>query len=281
MAGNPARRIRDRRDPCSSGPTASVLVGRLERFAREAREQASTVLQRCWTPAAGFFDRPGADPTVRASCDAVEIADLLLGGPPPRIPAQALLHRLAGRQDAASGLIPEYGQDGGDWDDGSVYHILSVGYALDLLGSSFQHPIRMNAVALLSMLDGLPWTDRAWHAGAWVDAYATALYWNRRWFKLHGRHPDGDLETLFGWLLTRQDPWSGLWGTPTPAEGRRQPVNGYYRLTRGSFAQFGVPVPRPEATIDAVLDTALSQWHTGAGFAFDPRREPATSTSRA
>lgn len=30
-------------------------------------------------------------------------------------------------------------------------------------------------------------------------------------------------------------------------------MNGYYRATRGSFAQFGIPVPRPEATVDTVL----------------------------
>jgi hypothetical protein len=81
-----------------------------------------------------------------------------------------------------------------------------------------------------------------------VDSYGTALYWNRRLFGV-----DGPRETLLGWLLTRQDPWTGLWGTPTAAEGRRQPVNGYYRLTRGTFAQFGLPVPRPETTIDTVL----------------------------
>lgn len=44
-----------------------------------------------------------------------------------------------------------------------------------------------------------------------------------------------------------------MWGSPSTAEGWRQPVNGYYRLTRGTFAQFGLPVPRPEQTIDTVL----------------------------
>jgi hypothetical protein len=30
-------------------------------------------------------------------------------------------------------------------------------------------------------------------------------------------------------------------------------VNGFYRLTRGTFAQYGLDVPRPEAAIDTVL----------------------------
>jgi hypothetical protein len=33
-------------------------------------------------------------------------------------------------------------------------------------------------------------------------------------------------------------------------------VNGYYRLTRGSFAQFGLPVPHAERVVDTVLDHA-------------------------
>nr|WP_272212314.1 hypothetical protein [Marinicella sp. W31]MDC2878227.1 hypothetical protein [Marinicella sp. W31] len=31
------------------------------------------------------------------------------------------------------------------------------------------------------------------------------------------------------------------------------PVNGFYRLTRGTYAQFGLPVPHPEAAINSVL----------------------------
>jgi hypothetical protein len=55
-----------------------------------------------------------------------------------------------------------------------------------------------------------------------------------------------------GWR-SNVDPITGLWGLPTRAEGLLQPVNGYYRLTRGTYAQFGVPVPRPQANIDAVF----------------------------
>ena len=51
----------------------------------------------------------------------------------------------------------------------------------------------------------------------------------------------------------RQDSGTGLGGSPTADEGLLQPVNGFYRLTRGTYAQFGVAVPRPEAAIDSVL----------------------------
>ncbi|WP_246002115.1 acyltransferase [Allorhizocola rhizosphaerae] len=230
MGGNPARRIRDRRD--RKRPLS------LESFGQRAREEAPALL--------AHYDF-GWGANVRAVCDAVEIADLL-GVELPR--EQETIEWLKSRQDPETGLIPELGEASPTLDSGSNYHILSVGYALDLLGSQLPHPIRAvhELDDLIGTLDALPWADRAWHAGAWVDMYGTGLHWNRRLFGL-----DGPLETLLGWLLTRQDPWSGLWGSPTLDEGRRQPVNGYYRLTRGTFAQFGVPVPRPEATIDAVL----------------------------
>ncbi|HEX8627692.1 MAG TPA: acyltransferase, partial [Catenuloplanes sp.] len=259
MAGNPARRIRDRREP-SRRTGATVADDVLSRFAGRAREQATALLDRYRRDGADpvFVNQVGPAATVRATCDAVEVADLLVGGPPPQLSAGALTAWLTARQDPGTGLVPELDADQGAatgpaLDDGTArYHILAVGHALDLLGARFPHPIhavdRLSAETLLSTLDALPWGDRAWSCGDWVDGYATGLYWNQAWFGLDG-HP----ETLFGWLLLRQDEWSGLWGSPSTAEGRRQPVNGYYRLTRGSFAQFGLPVPRPEATIDAVL----------------------------
>jgi hypothetical protein len=122
----------------------------------------------------------------------------------------------------------------------------------------------MTARQLLVRLEELPWRTGAWGAGAWVDSLATAVHGNLR-------HGDGDgadhgtPEALFGWLLTRVDPWTGMWGSPSAEEGRLQVVNGYYRLTRGSFAQFGLPVPYPERVVDAVLDHARDARHFGPG----------------
>ena len=261
-AGNPARRLRDRRDtkrsPKSAG-SADVrrIADALPAFAENARAQAAEIIERSWLPEAGLYtDRPGAAPTVRAHCDAIEIADLLLGTAPPQLTADEHIARLRSAHV--------------DLDD-DAYHVLCVGYALDLLGSSFAHPIRpvLDATAddLIRQLTALPWHDRAWHAGSWIDAWATGAHWNRRL----GAEPEtpGALETLFGWLALRVDPWTGMWGTPSADEGRLQVVNGYYRLTRGSFAQFGLPVPHPERVIDTVLDHARDQrW-------FAPGRENA------
>ncbi|MPY57296.1 acyltransferase [Streptomyces spongiae] len=287
-AGNPARPLRDRRqagDRREAGARPSSRASRgaagagdaLARFADTARAQAAGLLARCWD-GERYVDRPGATPTVRAHCDAVEIADLLLGSAPAELTAEEHVARLAGLQDADTGLVPEFGEpvpvpeaDGFVGEGPALYHVLSVGYALDLLGASFPHPVRgvreMTARQLVARLEGLPWRDGAWGAGAWIDAWATAAHWNLR------QHAEGDgdgmepgtLEALYGWLLTRADPWTGMWGSPSSEAGRLQVVNGYYRLTRGSFAQFGIPVPHPERVVDAVLDHARDPRHFGSG----------------
>jgi acetyltransferase-like isoleucine patch superfamily enzyme len=278
-AGNPARPIRDRRGGSSGHAERGRLAADLTAFGDTARAQAAALLERCWLSGPGrYIDQPGQAPTVRAQCDAVEIADLLAGQAPPQLSAHQHVTMLRGLQDPATGLVPEFGDPAPDPDlaglpaDGpAVYHVLCVGYALDLLGSGFPHPVRTVQAAtadrLIARLEELPWRDRTWHSGSWIDAWATAAYWNQR----QGAAPDtpGALEALFGWLYTRVDPWTGIWGTPTIGEGRLQMVNGYYRLTRGSYAQFGLPVPQPERVIDTVLDHSRDQrW-------FAPGRENA------
>ncbi|MFH9007480.1 acyltransferase [Streptomyces afghaniensis] len=286
-AGNPARRIRDRREPREAGRRKGVSGGavsggvapELSEFANAARAQAADLLDRCWLPDTGrYVDRPGAEPTVRAHCDAVEIAALLLGQAPPQLPAAEHAARLRALQDPVTGLVPEFaaappvpGPAGLPEDGASAYHVLCVGYALDLLGSSLAHPVHTVRATTPEQLVGhlaeLPWPDRAWHAGAWVDSWATAAHWNLR-LGTEAAAP-GALEALFGWLHTHADPRTGMWGSPTSESGRLQMVNGYYRLTRGSFAQFGLPVPYAERVIDTVLDHARDPRH------FSPGRENA------
>ncbi|TDC76992.1 acyltransferase [Streptomyces hainanensis] len=289
VGGNPARFIRDRRDTrdrreagnrparrpaaATGNRPAGDLDDRLAAFVAAARAQAPALLARCWD-GERYVDRPGAAPTVRAHCDAVEIADLLLGEAPAQLPATAHAERLRAAQDPTTGLVPELGAtlpppaDDGFVDDGpALYHVLSVGYALRLLGSEPRHPVhtvrRMTPRPLTGRLDRLPWADRAWHAGSWIDSFATGTLWNLEL----GAEPaaPGTLEALFGWLLTRVDPWTGMWGRPAPDSGRLQVVNGYYRLTRGSFAQFGIPVPHPERVVDTVLDHARDLRYFAAG----------------
>src|SRR5690606_30747317 len=129
------------------------------------------------------------------------------------------------------------------------YHVLATGYALELLGAAWKHPVhaveRRSAEELYGSLYSLPWSRRAWGCGDWIDAYGTALYFNMKYF--------GSKQTpaaLFGWLLLNADPYTGMWGAPTKEEQWLQPVNGFYRLTRGTYAQFGIPLPYPEQTID-------------------------------
>ncbi|MEU9157330.1 DapH/DapD/GlmU-related protein [Streptomyces sp. NPDC048417] len=290
-AGNPARPIRDRRTtirPAAAIAPHGRLAEQLAEFRRTATDHAADLIARCWAPDAPgggrYVDRPGAAPTVRAHCDAVEIADLLLGNVPEQGTAASHIERLRAAQDPHTGLVPETdlatglprplpppAADGFVDDGAAQYHVLSVGYALDLLGSSFAHPIgmarTMTAGRLVRRLDALPWHDRAWHAGSWIDSWATAAHWNLR--RDDEPPASGALEALFGWLLTRVDPSTGLWGAASPATGRLQQVNGYYRLTRGTFAQFGLPVPHPERVIDAVLDHSRDPRH------FTPSRENA------
>ncbi|MGW0710289.1 DapH/DapD/GlmU-related protein [Streptomyces sp. NPDC002643] len=283
-AGNPARPLRDRRGRGGSGAAGpkGEPGDAVAEFAERARAQAADVVARCWSDDTGrYSDRPGVSATVRAHCDAVEISDLLLGAPPKQLTAAEHAERLRVLQDPVSGLVPELAPGGGPgtlpapaqdgWiEDGAAeYHVLSVGYALDLLGSRFIHPVhavdRMTARQLVARLEALPWRTQAWAAGAWVDCWATGAYRNR---DMDGGTSDGPgaLEALFGWLGTRVDPWTGMWGTaPSPAEGRLQLVNGYYRLTRGSFAQFGLPVPYAERVVDTVLAHARDPRWFAAG----------------
>lgn len=251
------------------GDLSDGLGDAVARFADRARAQAADLIARCWNPDTGrYVDRPGAPVTVRAHCDAVEIADLLLGSPPEQLAAEEHAERLRALQDPGSGLVPECTPDGGPgvlpdpaadgWiDDGTAeYHVLAVGYALDLLGSHLAQPVhvvrRMRADQLLARLDSLPWRTRTWSAGAWVDCWATGAHRNLE-LGVGGGEP-GTLEALFGWLTTRVDPWTGMWGAAeSSVAGRLQLVNGYYRLTRGSYAQFGLDVPYAERVVDTVL----------------------------
>ena len=200
-----------------------------------------------------------ADGTVRRSArhrnDAIEIA-AGFGALPEGLDVAQTLAELQALQDPVSGLFPDphrppapgrpMRQDGL-----ALYNVLSVGYAIEVLGGRPLHrvaAVELGASELCDWLESLTWRERAWAAGSDVDSIGTALYFNARYFGT-GRAR----ETLFGWLAMKQDRSTGLWGSPTAAEGLLQPVNGFYRLTRGTYAQFGLPVPNAERAIDSVL----------------------------
>ena len=257
-------------------PASDAVAGLAERaaeFAQQARAEASVILDRAWRDDLELFtDRPGADPTVRAQCDAVEIADLLLGTAPTHAPAEVQIARLHAWQDAATGAVAPLDASGaqvaglGFSNDDVAYHVLSAGYALDLLGSAFPAPLTWVTAAtpgrVVDFCESLPWASDAWGAGHHIDGFGTALLWTRR-----AGHPipAGVEEALFGWLLTHADPQSGMWGAASPTAGLLPVVNGFYRATRGTFAQFGMPLPYPERVIDTVLRHARDPRWFGPG----------------
>jgi acetyltransferase-like isoleucine patch superfamily enzyme len=242
--------------------TDDTLSKRLNQFGANIAGQLPDLLLHYEETVDGeriFRDRPGFKRTVRAYCDAVEIA-AMFGELPPGWAREELIAKLGGFQDPKSGLLPD------PWtppdaetyqpelltEHLSRYHLLAVGYALEVLGSSLPHPVRvvenMDTPTLYGKLESLPWDTNAWGCGDWIDCYATGLYHNLKHFG-PAKRPDD----LFGWLHTHANRLTGLWGEPTEADEWLQPVNGFYRLTRATYAQFGVPLPYPEKTIDTVL----------------------------
>lgn len=252
VGGVPAKVVRYR------GRSAKAdAVTALGKLGSVAKAQLPEVLAQ-YRENAQFVSRD-ADGQVRRSArhlnDAIELA-AGFGSLPDGLDAGATLAQLQALQDPDTGLFPDPHRPPAPGqairDDGlALYNVLSVGYAIEVLGGKPLHRIgavELDGPALCDWLEGLPWRERAWGAGAAVDAIGTALYFNARY------HSTGRArETLFGWLALRQDRGTGLWGSSTAAEGLLQPVNGFYRLTRGTYAQFGVPVPYPERAIDSVL----------------------------
>nr|WP_314258046.1 acyltransferase [uncultured Devosia sp.] len=252
VGGVPAKVVRYRGQSAKKDSAAT-----LTRFGLRAKEQVQQVLS-AYRDGEDYVSRE-ADGEVRRSArhrnDAIELA-AGFDAVPDGLDVAATLIELQALQDPETGLFPDphrvRAAGTAMRDDGlALYNVLSVGYAIEALGGKPLHKIsavELDATALCDWLEGLAWRERAWSSGSVVDAIGTALYFNARYFST-GR----TRETLFGWLALKQDRATGLWGSPTPAEGLLQPVNGFYRLTRGTYAQFGLPVPNAERAIDSAL----------------------------
>ncbi|MBB4402026.1 MULTISPECIES: acyltransferase [Rhizobium/Agrobacterium group] len=253
--GVPARVLRYRGEKAAA-PTLMAPDGLLQELGKEITDD--------WLAAIRSYGKDGiyrsADASgrevesVRHLCDAIEIA-AAFGREKIAFDAGKTVASLQALQDQETGLFlnrhhrtstpPEK-------DPAVLYNILAVGYALECFGAAPKQPTafveRLRTDELILLLEELPWQSRAWHCGATIDAIATALYFNRRYYT------SGDnLTVLFGWLAMNVDKTTGLWGKPTAAQGLLQPVNGFYRLSRGSYAQFGLPLPHPEAAINSVI----------------------------
>ncbi len=273
VAGVPARPIRDRREGPSarrSGRAAGPTGGprrrdALARFDATVADQWPAALARCEIDHKGtrtYADAPGAAWAPRPLNDAIEIAGAF-GATPPVAPPAELIARIQALQDPVTGMFgdprltpPEdpLAPTHQEWD---MYGVLSCGYALEVLGAAPAHPVHAveacTAERLEGLLDRLDWGWLAWTSGSWVDGFATAAYLNRRHHGSTQTHP-----MLWGWLATHVHRASGMWGTHLDPAGELDvgwlmAVNGYYRMTRGAHAQWGVPLPHPEAAIDTVL----------------------------
>ncbi|RFB88953.1 hexapeptide transferase [Rhizobium leguminosarum bv. trifolii] len=255
IAGGVPAKVLRRRGAAARKSGAADIEDQLLRLGQKAKEQWPDILARWKTPEA--YESLEADgvrrPAIRHLCDAIEIA-AGFGHMPPGLDRSETIELLQGLQGEETGLFPEersqvHGRTLRE-DPKALYNVLSVGYALELLGSGPRHPIpavQLNADELDQWLGALPWSSRAWHAGSVVDAIGTAIYFNAKSFGIRDSR-----QQLFEWLSRNANRISGLWGEPTALEGWLQPVNGFYRLTRGTYAQFGMPLPHPHAALETV-----------------------------
>lgn len=137
------------------------------------------------------------------------------------------------------------------------YTMMCVGYALENFGlhikSSVSSAAELNGEKLKEWLNTQYNKQRGWPAwsfGSDTDALGTAFYQNKKHFGLKF-----DSETLFGWLEQNVNLNFGMWGN---GNNVLDMVNGFYRLTRGTYAQFNVELPMPEKVIDIVLEHSES-----------------------
>jgi acetyltransferase-like isoleucine patch superfamily enzyme len=268
VAGNPARVIKNRLSGSKSGSADEQLSEKLSVFGQTVKSQWRDLVKSYEiTTSEGYrwFADKNKKPSLHAMAYATEIA-AMFGELPDIYSKQEIAARLQGFQDERTGFCSD------PWNGPTIYEkypepfqdkdnlsrVLFIGYALELLGSHFKFPIKVmqnfSTEKLYSILENLPWNHRVWSCGSWIDTYGTALYYHLKYFGSK-ENP----ETLFGWLQLHANPSSGVWGGWDEKEDWMQPVNGFYRLTRGTYAQFGVPLPYPEATIDTVLAHSRNQ----------------------
>lgn len=219
--GNPARVIKSRLAEVKNNPDFQKMIAS---FGKNARESYQRILSSRFSD--GRFTNSSSDNEKRrAVCDAVEIAALF-----DSFPSQASKEELAG-------TIRAFCEDRHEYEC-----VMSASYALEILG---ERPIKFDYVKDVDtweFFDSLRWKTDAWDAGHNADIYATACYMNK---KHYGEKMPVE---MFTWLNMNQS-MDGLWG-----EGDMNlRVNGYYRLTRGSFDQFKLKPHYVKEAVDTIL----------------------------
>ncbi len=225
--GNPAKVLRDRRAALKDSPEIEKLTAD---FGRSARNQWRAAAQSC----AGEL----SDGEIRPWCDGAEIAAMFDEKPP-----------FLNREDYIKKLHSM------EKDSHSYETVMSLGYALRALGDGLSAPFSyVDALDADKYLSSLSWDSDPWDAGHNTDILATAMYFNKTRF---GKPiPEA---ALFDWLGRRIMPQTGLWG----GGSLNLRINGWYRTVRGSYGQFGLPLPYAENTIDSAL------LHSGGDYEFN------------
>lgn len=227
VGGNPARVIRNRLAALKDSREIKDII---TEFGKKAKEQWQEVLASCVTNGE-YRDKKDAPPTVRAFCDAAEIA-AMFDSTVPLMPREEYVQKLHSME-----------KDCHDYE-----RVLSVPYALIAMG---EKPDAMfdyvNKTDVWEFLSEQKWSTDPWDGGHNADILATAMYMNKKFF---GQRVDEC--ALFGWLNANVLPQTGMWGKDKNGDFLL-PVNGWYRAVRGSYGQFNVPFPHCEKVIDTVL----------------------------
>ncbi len=256
VGGNPARVIRDRRAGRSTRNKASAA---LHEIGYKARDEYKAVLENAVVDDKDegqiYQDTQQGKPSIRAWCDAIEIAKFF-EDVPALYDKEFYIEKLQSYQHGERGLLLNPGEEEPAREDliqvPNGYYYLTIGYALECLGSHIKHEVtgigELSTDEIYNHLDNLDWTENGWGCGSWNDHFATAMYHNLKYHDSNDRP-----EALFGWLNTHNSSASGMWSNPSKKQGWLLAVNGFYRLTRGTYAQFGVDLPHPESSIDTIL----------------------------
>ena len=252
IGGNPAKLIKNRKE------SADTLKDKLIQFNKTYSSEWQEIIRQNriqqnnqWK----YFEKTPDKISKRPLHDAVEIAGSFNSLPPDE-EKKDIIRKLQSMQDKESGLCvssKDIKSDLSSYLDMGYYDTMGTFYALKILGEKPLYPISFLKVCttekIIKEMEGLPWVEKAWGAGSWIDEFSTLCYFQNNYFE-----DKIDISPLFAWLNKRCKPHTGLWGDDTVRQGWLQPVNGFYRLTRGSYAQHRVALPFANNAIDTIFN---------------------------
>lgn len=259
----------------SKGDDVAEAFNKLVSFSKVAFSQLFDILDGFKHEENGdvfYVDSINPNNTIRSLCNAIELAAMFDQIPQP-YSKDMWIGKLRQLQNSESGHVDKdyvtaknlkhNAEDSGKAI--SRYEVMALNYALECLGSNVEHPVQevhnFDLTNLKNTLNNLSWEDRTSLAGDWIDCFMSCLYINQK----HHNMGTGAIEELFSWLDQNLDPMTGYWGHKTEKERLLQPINGFYRTVRGSYAQFGYALTNTEKTIDSLLLHAYDSRFFGNG----------------